>query len=119
QVERTGLSSGAWEETMMLKEGRSVRNGFWGSFTPECFNAGGKFRFTAQIPEVREAHRPEVNRGIEASENAHIFPPSLRKGPRIVTLARKSGIDHERFDASAGQCIHFGDIPKESSRSSV
>src|SRR5262249_49160009 len=26
---------------------------------------------------------------------------------------KASGIDHERFDASVEQCIHFGDIPKE------
>src|SRR5262245_34105316 len=44
---------------------------------------------------------------------------SLLACPRIVMLLKASGIDHERFDASAAQCIHFGDIPKESSRSNV
>src|SRR5262249_14774986 len=39
--------------------------------------------------------------------------------PRIVMLASKRGMDHERFDAGVEQRLHFGGIPKESSRSSV
>ena len=68
-----------------------MRKGFWVHSPRNVLMPGREFRFSAQIPEVREAHRPEVNRGIEASENALPLPAEPQKGSKNRHARPKKG----------------------------